>query len=350
MEPEIERHYRALNLEPTASPEDVYQAYRDLVRVWDPQRFANQPHLELMAEGKLKEVIAAYRALSQQVGISDTPAPPEVPSLLFPVPDHIADRNVPKPVLPPQPPVAEVFGQRPEAPPEQVPLQPWEQNRPAGYPKPEPPPEKVVWHAEAPVVQSKPAAETIRAYAAQFGAFLIPVLLVAVGIYFYGSSSNRSARVSQGSAPPATAETEMPSTVTPPPASHHVPRKAAQPVAAQAEAALQLPNGSELMPPRGHKGAGRFRIANRSGQDAVIRVAEQGTPGTPLRLVYVQADTEVPIGGIGTGVYVVNVSLGTLTKAPRNFAATLGPFQFMQIESVDGPQSDDYQLVLKPSR
>jgi hypothetical protein len=79
-------------------------------------------------------------------------------------------------------------------------------------------------------------------------------------------------------------------------------------------------------------------------------VAEQGTPGTPLRLVYVQADTEVPIGGIGTGVYVVNVSLGTLTKAPRNFAATLGPFQFMQIESVDGPQSDDYQLVLKPSR
>ncbi len=58
-----EQHYRVLNLEPTATPEQIYQAYRDLARVWDPQRFAHSPRLELMAEAKLKEIIEAYHAL-----------------------------------------------------------------------------------------------------------------------------------------------------------------------------------------------------------------------------------------------------------------------------------------------
>jgi DnaJ domain len=59
------RYYQALNLDPSASAEEIYQAYRDLVRVWDPQRFANSPRLELKAEEKLNEIITAYHALEQ---------------------------------------------------------------------------------------------------------------------------------------------------------------------------------------------------------------------------------------------------------------------------------------------
>ena len=58
-----EQHFRVLNLDPTATPEQVYQAYRDLARVWDPQRFSHSPRLEMMAEAKLEEIIAAYHAL-----------------------------------------------------------------------------------------------------------------------------------------------------------------------------------------------------------------------------------------------------------------------------------------------
>ena len=346
MDPETERYYRVLNLEPTASPEDVYAAYRDLVRIWDPQRFATQPHLELMAEAKLKEIIEAYNALTSKTDVSATPATPEPRPLLSPVPDHVVDRNIPKPAFAPATPVAPDPGQRPEEPPVPRPLSAWEQERPPSYPKP-------LAAQVTPQVQFAPPPppphSDVRKLAAQFGVFLIPVVLVGLGLYLYDAGSSRSERQlpSEESAGAAKSRPAHPGNAGP---VHHAPKKTAAPAAEEAEAApISLPNGAQLMPPLGRTGAGRFRIANRSGQDAVVRVTAQGAPGTPLRLVYVQAGTEVPIEGFGTGVYMVSISLGPLTRAPRKFAPALGPFQFMQIESVDGPQSDDYQLVLKPS-
>lgn len=351
MDPEIERYYRALNLQPTASPEEIYQAYRDLVRVWDPSRFANQPHLELMAEAKLKEIIEAYNALASRPEVSGKPAPQEAPELLTPVPDHVADRNVPQPVLPPEPAVAAEFGRRaeePEEPPaEPLPKQAWELERPPSYPT-------LAAQPATPAIEfvpppPPPPSPSVLKVAAQFSPFLIPVLLAGLGLYLYDSAPSRPERqdqlpAAQGSAgqAPAAHPTEA--------APIHHAKKASRPGAEETEAALiSLPNGAQLMPPRGPTGAGRFRIANRSGEDAVVRVASQAAPGVPLRLVYVQAGTEVPIENIATGVYLVYVSLGPLTKASRKFAPPLGPFQFMQIESVDGPQSDDYQIVVKPT-
>src|SRR5271157_3459603 len=135
MDPERERYYRVLNLEPTASPEEVYRVYRDLVRIWDPQRFATQPHLELMAEAKLKEIIEAYNALTSDTDVTAAPAPPEPPQLLTPVPDHVVDRNIPNPVFAPGTPVVPEPGTRPEEPPAPRPLSAWEQERPPSYPK-----------------------------------------------------------------------------------------------------------------------------------------------------------------------------------------------------------------------
>jgi len=60
-EPEkIDRCIEILRLKPGASQEEVTQAYKDLVNVWHPDRFANNQRLQKRAEQKLKEINAAY--------------------------------------------------------------------------------------------------------------------------------------------------------------------------------------------------------------------------------------------------------------------------------------------------
>src|SRR5579872_3067897 len=46
-----------------ASPEEIHSAYLDLVKVWHPDRFANDPSLQRKAQEKLKEINEAYRTL-----------------------------------------------------------------------------------------------------------------------------------------------------------------------------------------------------------------------------------------------------------------------------------------------
>lgn len=52
--------YRLLELDPSASDEEVKRAYRDLTKVWHPDRFAQDPALRHRAEEKLKTIHAAY--------------------------------------------------------------------------------------------------------------------------------------------------------------------------------------------------------------------------------------------------------------------------------------------------
>ena len=60
-EPEkIERCIEKLGLKSGASQEEINQAYRDLVTVWHPDRFANNLRLQKKAEENLKEINAAY--------------------------------------------------------------------------------------------------------------------------------------------------------------------------------------------------------------------------------------------------------------------------------------------------
>ena len=49
-----------LGLKPGASQDEVTQAYRDLVNVWHPDRFADNQRLRKKAEEKLKEINASY--------------------------------------------------------------------------------------------------------------------------------------------------------------------------------------------------------------------------------------------------------------------------------------------------
>ena len=74
MTSEINRCYRALELEPGASLEQVKQAWRELVKVWHPDRFPNDAKLQRKAQERLKEINGAYEILEQYL-TSGTPPP-----------------------------------------------------------------------------------------------------------------------------------------------------------------------------------------------------------------------------------------------------------------------------------
>ncbi len=61
MKPDV--HYQVLEIEPGASQDDIKQAYKDLAKVWHPDRFASDPRLQHKAEEKLKQINAAYEFL-----------------------------------------------------------------------------------------------------------------------------------------------------------------------------------------------------------------------------------------------------------------------------------------------
>lgn len=57
---DFKRCCQILGLEVSASRAEMKQAYRDLVHVWHPDRFGQNPRLQTKAEAKLKEINAAY--------------------------------------------------------------------------------------------------------------------------------------------------------------------------------------------------------------------------------------------------------------------------------------------------
>src|SRR5262245_26883982 len=59
----IELCFEILGCDQGATFEQVKRAYKDLVRVWHPDRFAHDPRLQQKAEEKLKEIDEAYEQL-----------------------------------------------------------------------------------------------------------------------------------------------------------------------------------------------------------------------------------------------------------------------------------------------
>jgi hypothetical protein len=55
--------YHVLEIESGASQSDIKQAYRDLAKVWHPDRFSDDPKLQQKAQEKLKQINAAYEFL-----------------------------------------------------------------------------------------------------------------------------------------------------------------------------------------------------------------------------------------------------------------------------------------------
>ncbi|MGA2660974.1 MAG: J domain-containing protein [Verrucomicrobiota bacterium] len=64
MNDEIREHYRLLELEPGAPIEAVKAAYRELLKVWHPDRFPNDPGFQARATQKTAAINEAYEKIS----------------------------------------------------------------------------------------------------------------------------------------------------------------------------------------------------------------------------------------------------------------------------------------------
>jgi formylglycine-generating enzyme required for sulfatase activity len=61
----IQEYFRILGLAHGASLQEIRQAYRDLVKVWHPDRFQNDLRLQGLVQEKLKEINIAYEIILQ---------------------------------------------------------------------------------------------------------------------------------------------------------------------------------------------------------------------------------------------------------------------------------------------
>jgi hypothetical protein len=59
----LQQCFKILELEPTDSLQAATRAYKDLVRVWHPDRFQKNPRLKEKADKKLREINLAYNYL-----------------------------------------------------------------------------------------------------------------------------------------------------------------------------------------------------------------------------------------------------------------------------------------------
>ncbi len=99
---ELRECYRLLETAPNSSPEELKRAYRDLVKVWHPDRFADDPRLQARAQEKLKQINQAYEAVCEPRFVPPPPAAatarPSAPSPRTWGPDDIpADPEPPPP-------------------------------------------------------------------------------------------------------------------------------------------------------------------------------------------------------------------------------------------------------------
>ncbi|AFY94017.1 GUN4 domain-containing protein [Chamaesiphon minutus] len=63
----LDRHYQVLEIEAGASQADIKQAYRNLAKVWHPDRFVGDPILQKQAQEKLIQINAAYEVLKSEL-------------------------------------------------------------------------------------------------------------------------------------------------------------------------------------------------------------------------------------------------------------------------------------------
>lgn len=71
----MEKYYRILDISSSASEQEVKQAYRELVKIWHPDRFTHDAKLQKRTEEKLKEINEAYQCIIDEL---KNPYPREV--------------------------------------------------------------------------------------------------------------------------------------------------------------------------------------------------------------------------------------------------------------------------------
>ncbi|MEA3280442.1 MAG: J domain-containing protein [Thermodesulfobacteriota bacterium] len=72
---DIQKCFEILELDPDAGADEAKQAYKDLVNVWHPDRFAGNPRLRKKSEDRLKDINIAYETIRPVLSSQKTGGP-----------------------------------------------------------------------------------------------------------------------------------------------------------------------------------------------------------------------------------------------------------------------------------
>lgn len=61
--PELERAYRLLGIETSATPDDVKKAYKEKIKYYHPDKYNENPVLQKVATDKTRQVVESYKLL-----------------------------------------------------------------------------------------------------------------------------------------------------------------------------------------------------------------------------------------------------------------------------------------------
>jgi hypothetical protein len=286
----LDRAYRRLDVERTTSPDALRETYRDLVRVWHPDRFRDDPELQQRAAAKLREINRAYERIQASWASSAS-------QTTGPDPSSRSQRAV------------------------SVPRPQW------------------TWPATLGVVLVV--------------AVSVIVWIIGQVPPPSSQRTPPTGPAPAPEASPQTGRTLLPEGAAGGPAPQTQSRRSGPTLEEMLAAADRPDNGVHLVA-RGPEGLGMLTIDNGSERDAFVLLVDERRQEERTRWAfYVWAKTRVPMTGIGPGAYRVQFSLGTEWDPQarhfvnnRSFLQFVDPLRFTEERTSDGIRYQTYELTL----
>ena|SRR5205085_4485810 len=180
---------------------------------------------------------------------------------------------------------------------------------------------------------------------------IIGILVMVIGGIIFNRSHRSSTESGQSTtAQPAPMVSTTPLSSLPPNVSNQGPDLSSQPD----HPPVSLANGTNIIQPRGSKGRGTLKISNGTSYDAVVKLADSVNKKT-WRLVYVRANSEFTIGGIGPGNCILQFTMGTdWDKTQRKFLRDQSYSQFEDLLEFRETKTDfgiewaKFEITLNP--
>lgn len=182
----------------------------------------------------------------------------------------------------------------------------------------------------APVYKPQSASTSFRKRPVVMG--ILGIIAIVIGVIIFNRSHRSNTESEQSTtARPSPSVTTTPSSIPPSSLPSNVSNQSPDSSSQPDRPAVSLANGTNIIQPRGSKGHGTLKVSNGTSYDAVVRLADSVTKKT-RRLVYVQANSEFTIGGIGPGDCILQFTAGIdWDKTQRKF---LHDQSYSQFESL----------------